>query len=105
TQSLGVSALETVKVDSIYGQWQNGQKILLCSDGLTDLVSNDEIAHVIRKNQHKSAQEIADLLVQAALDKGGVDNVTVEIIAAPKITSTPTNPSAQAKQSFRAAVV
>lgn len=103
TQSLGVAALDTVTVDSIHGHWQAGQKILLCSDGLTDLVSNDEIAHIIRKNQQKSSQEIADVLVQAALDKGGVDNVTVEIISAPN-THTATNTAssqARADQSYR----
>lgn len=84
TQSLGVSALESVTVDTFNGQWQTDQKIVLCSDGLSDLVSDAETAHIIRQNQHKTDQQIADLLVQAALKKGGVDNVTVGIISAPK---------------------
>lgn len=84
TQSLGVSALESVIVDTFDGHWQTGQKIVLCSDGLSDLVTDAETAHIIRQNQHKSDQQIADLLVQMALKKGGIDNVTVEVISAPE---------------------
>ncbi len=87
TQSLGVSALETVSVDTYEGQWQAGQKILLCSDGLSDLVADTETAHIIRQNQHRSDQQIAELLVQAALKKGGIDNVTVGVISAPEETT------------------
>lgn len=85
TQSLGISVLETVTVDSIEGQWSPEQKILLCSDGLTDLVSDMEIAHILRKYQHKTPQEISDILIETALSKGGIDNVTVEVINAPNL--------------------
>lgn len=84
TQSLGVSDLDKVTVDSVNGTWAPGQKILLCSDGLTDLVSDPEIVHIFRKYHNKSNQELVDALIQAALDKGGVDNVTIEVISAPE---------------------
>ncbi|HEY9033162.1 MAG TPA: PP2C family serine/threonine-protein phosphatase [Pseudomonadales bacterium] len=84
TQSLGVSSLDRVSVDIIEGEWAKGQKILLCSDGLSDLVSDDEISHTIRRHHQRSNQEIVDRLIQLALDKGGQDNVTIEIISAPE---------------------
>lgn len=83
TQSLGVSALESVTVDTYSGQWQAGQKILLCSDGLSDLVADSETAHIMRQNQLKSDQEIVDALVEKALKKGGNDNISVAVISAP----------------------
>jgi protein phosphatase len=56
--------------------------LLLCSDGLTDLVWNDEIGEIIRsKNTLKArAQELVDM----ANERGGHDNITVVLISAPK---------------------
>ena len=47
---------------------------LLCSDGLTDMVSDDAIRTILANN------EDAEGLVAAALEKGGRDNVTVVVI-------------------------
>lgn len=49
--------------------------LLLCSDGLTDLVTSSTIASVLR--QKGSLEEKADALIKEALDAGGKDNVTV----------------------------
>jgi PPM family protein phosphatase len=83
TQSLGVSDLASVVVDIMERDWEPGHKVLLCSDGLSDLVTDGEIAHILRKNRSNSNQELVDVLIQAALDKGGVDNVSVQVISAP----------------------
>ncbi len=82
TRALGVQGLETVRADSISERWQPGQKILLCSDGLTDCVSDADIESIIRDGG--SDQEITDRLIQAALDGGGKDNVTIILVSAPK---------------------
>jgi serine/threonine protein phosphatase PrpC len=50
--------------------------LLLCSDGLTDLVSSGTIHSVIRKHAG-SPDKVAQALVEAANDAGGKDNVTV----------------------------
>lgn len=84
TQSLGVSDLDKVTVDSVNYTWATGQKILLCSDGLTDLVTDAEISHIFRKHQSKTNQDLVDALIQTALDKGGIDNVTIEVVSAPE---------------------
>lgn len=56
----------------------SGEKYLLCSDGLTDMVGNDRIEQILR--QRKNVDSIAQELVQEALHNGGRDNVTVVIL-------------------------
>lgn len=82
TQSLGVSTLDDVHVDSVSGTLQPGSKILLCSDGLTDFVDDNEIEHILART-YESNQAQVDRLVAKALGNGGGDNVTVELISAP----------------------
>ena len=62
---------------------QPGDTLLLCSDGLTDLVWDDEILQHIRSRQDlKSA---ADGLVNLANSRGGHDNITVILLAMPRL--------------------
>lgn len=53
-----------------------GAKLLLCTDGLTDMVADDHIAAILGLGN----AEPAELLVQAALDAGGIDNVSAVVI-------------------------
>ena len=55
--------------------------LLLCSDGLTDLVWNDEILEVIRSKP--SLKEAARALIELANARGGHDNTTVVLISVP----------------------
>lgn len=80
TRALGVQEMETVRADSISEKWQPGQKILLCSDGLTDCVRSEKIEAILCKET--SDQEKVDLLIQAALDGGGHDNITIVLVSA-----------------------
>jgi len=80
TRALGVQELETVKADSISDQWLPGQKILLCSDGLTDCVSTDSIGKILA--QDGTDQSRVDKLIEAALAGGGKDNITIIIVSA-----------------------
>jgi PPM family protein phosphatase len=59
-----------------------GDRLLLCTDGLTDMVSDDEIADVLR--QHAAPQVACDALIERALAHGGRDNVTVVLASADK---------------------
>jgi protein phosphatase len=54
---------------------QSGDKLLLCSDGLTETVDDRTIAQIMR--EAKSAQDACQNLVDLALAGGGSDNVTV----------------------------
>jgi serine/threonine protein phosphatase PrpC len=51
--------------------------ILLCSDGLTKHVTNDEIAEHLRTMT--SSEQVATDMLQLALDRGGSDNITIVI--------------------------
>ena len=75
TRALGVQEMEAVRADSLSEKWQLGQKILLCSDGLTDCVRQENIEAILSKPG--SDQDKVDELIQAALDGGGNDNITV----------------------------
>lgn len=81
TRALGVQELETVRADSISERWQPGQKILLCSDGLTDCVTDANIERIMRSS--KNDQKIVDDLIDAALEGGGKDNITIVVVSAP----------------------
>jgi protein phosphatase len=58
-----------------------GDVILVCSDGLTDLVWDDEIRNAIRANADLTAAATA--LVNLANQRGGHDNITVVLMALP----------------------
>lgn len=81
TQCLGSIELPDVSVDQIAGEWIPKSKILLCSDGLTDFVSDNDIKTILSTN--RSIQSAAKALVQAALDGGGRDNITISIVQSP----------------------
>lgn len=60
---------------SVIDDVDNGDIILLCSDGLTDMLSDDEISAVVSGGEN--AQDVTGKLVRKALEKGGKDNITV----------------------------
>lgn len=65
----------TPVVTRIERDW--GAVILLCSDGLTKHVSDERIAR--RIEEMVSARQLAEALLQDALDGGGTDNVTIAV--------------------------
>jgi len=78
TQSLGGSTNGTIRVDSLDGELQNGQWLLLCSDGLTNELDDKNIDELL--NSALSAQVVAEQLVARANEHGGRDNVTVILL-------------------------
>lgn len=57
----------------------NGDRLLLCTDGLNEPVLDDQIAAIL--GQKSNPQEACHALVEAALNRGGPDNVTVVVVA------------------------
>ena len=55
-----------------------GERFVVCSDGLTDELSDADLLHVARR--HPDTQQAASALVAAALEAGGRDNVTVLVV-------------------------
>lgn len=60
--------------------------ILLCSDGLSDMVSSEEIAGIVRAGAGHPQRVVRDL-IDAANDAGGKDNVTVVYVEGPRFAS------------------
>jgi PPM family protein phosphatase len=75
SQALGVS--EGVVPDEILVELEEDDRILLCTDGLTDLVDDRAIAGVL--GGQRPSQPAVDTLVELALTHGGKDNVTVVV--------------------------
>lgn len=57
----------------------SGDMLLLCSDGLTEMLTDEEIETVIKKGNH-DMDRIAKSLIDAANMKGGRDNVSVVLV-------------------------
>src|SRR3954447_20302248 len=77
TRALGVDA--TVEVDVYPVELTPGDRLLLCSDGLTGMVQPDDIAAVLRRESDPT--RAAAQLVDAANAAGGEDNITVVVVA------------------------
>ena len=74
TRALGVVSEE-------YGEYNelellSGDRLLLCTDGLTDEVSNDLMCQLLTL----PVEESAEALIRASLDDGGMDNITVVLV-------------------------
>jgi len=78
TNALG-GTIDHVHVDIDQLQLEDGDRLLLCTDGLTDLVDDQTITNVLRETIRSS--DACERLVQQALDNGGRDNVTVIVAA------------------------
>jgi protein phosphatase len=68
---------EGVHPDVIHVHLAHGDSLMLCTDGLSDLATDDEIARLMVR--HAAPQEACQALVDLALERGGRDNVTVVI--------------------------
>ncbi len=78
SQAIGPS--EVIAPETVRIELQPGDRLLLCSDGLTDMVSPAQIAGLMGSSGE--LEEICHSLIQAALQGGGKDNITVIILQA-----------------------
>ncbi len=76
SRAVGVNS--SLPVDMIIAKPQAGDMYLLCSDGLTKMVSADLIAEVLRTETDPNIAVAR--LVEAAIEQGGEDNVTVIVV-------------------------
>ena len=66
---------DDVDVDVCHIPLHDGDQLLLCTDGLTDMVPEEDIAKIL--SAPRTAQATCQSLIDAALAYGGKDNVTV----------------------------
>jgi serine/threonine protein phosphatase PrpC len=76
TRVLGVE--DRVQIDEGAVEVRDGDRILLCTDGLTGMVSEEEIETILKRAPDPQAG--ADQLVAAANEAGGLDNITVVLL-------------------------
>jgi PPM family protein phosphatase len=81
TQCLGSTEIQSVTVDQFDGEWDRQQQIILCSDGLTDEVSDRMIGQVMASDMN--TQEKTTTLIKQAKQAGGRDNISLIIIDSP----------------------
>jgi protein phosphatase len=77
TRALGAD--EEVDVDTAILPIEAGDRILLCSDGLSDMVSETGISEIL-VDSPDDPERAARVLLSAALDAGGNDNITIVIV-------------------------
>ena len=104
TNALGLDS--NIAVDLREIEARAGDRLLLCSDGLSSMVSDSDIAAAA--NAAEDPQQAAEALVELALEAGGEDNITVLVIdlggkdaPAPGRTDTSPGPSSPAPPTSR----
>ena len=80
TKFVGMNGDESYSLPDIYGllDYEDNKRVLLCSDGLNKMLKHREIAAIVRESG--SAADAVNNLTEAALNKGGFDNVTCIVI-------------------------
>lgn len=76
TRALGTEQL--IEADIRHLDWDKGDILLLCSDGLSNSLEDEDILHILHTESTLNGK--ADQLIERALMAGGEDNVTVVLI-------------------------
>ncbi len=75
TKAIGIASVVEPTVCQV--ELRSGDRFLLCSDGLSDLVDVSAIEKILL--DHEKESEVASSLITAALEEGGLDNITVAL--------------------------
>jgi len=75
TRAIGPNA--AVVADIEWDKWRQNDIYILCSDGLTDMITDDQVAEILKGGNNPD--DIAKRLVDAANDAGGKDNTSVVV--------------------------
>ncbi|GKU78506.1 Stp1/IreP family PP2C-type Ser/Thr phosphatase [Paenibacillus sp. L3-i20] len=77
TRAIGTDAHVDIDVQSL--SWSPEDVLVLCSDGLTNMVNDQQLLETV-SNDELELEAKADHLIQLALDAGGDDNITVVLL-------------------------
>ncbi len=80
TKAVGVVNDKTATPDIFEIEMEKGDKLLLCSDGLTNMVIDHDINNIIRKSE--TIEEAVRKLIDSANENGGKDNISAIIVSA-----------------------
>jgi protein phosphatase len=78
TRALGTSS--SINMDFYTIEYHKDDILILCSDGLTNMIDENTILEVINQNKEKDMNLICNSLVTLAKENGGRDNITVIVI-------------------------
>ncbi|MGN1180689.1 MAG: Stp1/IreP family PP2C-type Ser/Thr phosphatase [Suilimivivens sp.] len=73
-----IGARDTIEIDFFHEELKSGDIVLMCSDGLTNMLEDEEIGKILRSQG--TIEERAEKLVEEANCNGGKDNIAVIII-------------------------
>lgn len=76
TRALGMR--DNVQVDIKKVDIESGDRFLLCSDGLSGMLSDDEMAEIV--TSHENLEQVVNELVDKANEAGGTDNITAMVV-------------------------
>lgn len=77
-QAIGLTG-KKLAIDQRTGVLLPGQRLLLCSDGLSNEVAHQEIENIFQN--HLEGHDITETLINTALNHGGADNITVIVVS------------------------
>ncbi|WP_138751677.1 Stp1/IreP family PP2C-type Ser/Thr phosphatase [Paenibacillus sinopodophylli] len=77
TRAVGTDSNVEIEIQSV--EWSSHDVLLLCSDGLSNLVSEQQMLQTVT-TEHLELDAKADQLIQLALHAGGDDNITVVLL-------------------------
>ncbi|MBE6019840.1 MAG: serine/threonine-protein phosphatase [Clostridiales bacterium] len=82
TQYIGMFSEEDIEPEAFRASeiLRPGDRLILCSDGLSNELSDEEIAGIIDEHRDDSAEHLTAWLIKAAVDKRGRDNVSVVVV-------------------------
>lgn len=75
-----IGARDTIEIDFFHEELKSGDLILMCSDGLTNMLEDEEIGRILKTPG--TIEERAERLIDAANQSGGRDNIAVILIDA-----------------------
>ena len=73
-----IGARDTIEIDFFHEELKSGDIVLMCSDGLTNMLEDEEIGRILRSQG--TIEERAEELIEAANQNGGRDNIAVIVI-------------------------
>ncbi len=75
TRALGVE--ENIEIDFDFTELEDGEALILCSDGLSNLVSSDKLLEIYQNN---NTDTLCEKYIEQANENGGHDNITVVVM-------------------------
>ena len=80
TNALGLPDMQPATVFEDVINPEAGDCFLLCSDGLSGMVSDDSIMKIVSRQREMRASERVNMLIEKARQNGGLDNITAQIV-------------------------